>query len=105
LGDEHIYKGRLGYAIKPLNINDYNLLIFAVFLIILSFIFLFGMGNVAAASNTIYVNITSGNDSWNGLNSTWINGINGPKASIKNATESANSGGTCLHSQWNLQRR
>lgn len=92
MGDEHIYKGRLG-LIKPLNFNDYNLLIFAVFLIILSFIFLFGMGNVAAASNTIYVNITSGNDSWNGLNSTWINGINGPKASIKNATESVNSGG------------
>ena len=36
---------------------------------------------------------TSGNDSWNGLNSTWINGLNGPKASIKNATESVNSGG------------
>ncbi|MGB7970313.1 MAG: chitobiase/beta-hexosaminidase C-terminal domain-containing protein [Methanobacterium sp.] len=62
-------------------------------MITLSSIFLFGMGNVAAASNAIYVNNTSGNDSWNGLNSTWINGLNGPKASIKNATESVNSGG------------
>ena len=50
------------------------------------------MGNVAAASNAIYVNSSSGNDSWNGLNSTWISGINGPKASIRNATGSVNSG-------------
>jgi hypothetical protein len=62
LGDEHIYKG---HSIKPLNFNIY------VFLIVLSSIFLFGMDNVAAASNTIYVNSISGNDSWNGLNSTW----------------------------------
>ncbi len=90
LGDEYIYKG---HSIKPLNFKNYNLLIFTVFSIVLLAIFLFGMGNVAAASNGIYVNSTSGNDSWNGLNSTWINGINGPKASIKNATGSVNSGG------------
>ena len=27
-----------------------------------------------------------GNDNWNGLNSTYTSGINGPKATIKNAT-------------------
>ena len=48
------------------------------------FIFSYGMGNVSAAPVTIYVNGSSGNDGWNGLNSTWTSGLNGPKATIKN---------------------
>jgi len=70
-----------------------NLLIFGLFLIGLMVIFAYGMGNVSAA-NTIYVNGSSGNDSWTGLNSTYIGGLNGPKASIKNAISTVTSGGT-----------
>jgi predicted outer membrane repeat protein len=51
------------------------------------------VGNASAAS-PIYVS-THGNNSWNGQNSTWINGtLNGPKATIKNATGTVPSGGT-----------
>ena len=71
-----------------------NLLIFLTILIGLFAIFSYGINSVSAASgDTIYVN-TNGNNSWNGLNSTWINGTNGPKATIKNATSVVNSGGT-----------
>lgn len=58
------------------------------------FILTYGIGNATAANpSTIYVN-THGNDSWTGLNSTHINGtLNGPKATIKNATGTVNSGG------------
>ena len=76
-------------------ILNYHIITFTLLLIVLTFIFTFGIGNVAAAqSDTIYVNGSSGNDSWNGLNSTWINSTNGPKASIKNATENVNNGGS-----------
>jgi predicted outer membrane repeat protein len=93
-GGMYIYNGRI-YAIKLLNINKYDLVLFTLLLIGLTLIFSFNIDNVAAAPvNAIYVNSSSGNDTWNGLNSTWINGTNGPKASIKNATESANCGGT-----------
>ncbi len=58
-------------------------------------IFSNSMSNVSAAqSKTIYVNGSSGNDAWNGLNSTWISGTNGPKATIKNATSTVTPGGT-----------
>ena len=56
-------------------------------------IFSYGMNNVAAAdTSTLYVN-SSGNDSWDGQLAVW-NGTSGPKASIKNATESVDDGGT-----------
>ena len=37
---------------------------------------------------------SSGNDNWNGLNSTWVNTTNGPKATIQNATGTVGSKGT-----------
>lgn len=65
-------------------------MVFVGLFIILSY----GLGNVSAAS-TIYVNGSSGNDHWNGLNSTWISGtLNGPKATIENATATINTDGT-----------
>jgi predicted outer membrane repeat protein len=71
-----------------------NLLIFVLVFMGLVFIFSYGMGNVAAA-NTIYVNGSSGNDSWTGLNSTHISGtLNGPKASIFGGVNAVTSGGT-----------
>jgi hypothetical protein len=89
-GNEYIYIGRT----HSINVLNYNIITFTLLLIVLTFIFSFGIGNVAAQSNTIYVNGSSGNDSWNGLNSTWINSTNGPKASIKNATECVNCRGS-----------
>ncbi len=70
-------------------------MMFALFLIGLAVICSYTMGNVAAANtSSIYVS-TTGNDSWNGLNSTWINGtLNGPKATIKNATGTVTNNGT-----------
>ena len=58
------------------------------------FIFSYGMGNVSAAPVTIYVNGSSGNDGWNGLNSTWTSGLNGPKATISNAVNTVTTNGT-----------
>ncbi len=53
----------------------------------------FGLSTSAAANTSIYVS-THGNDNWNGLNSTYISGVNGPKATIKNAVSTVSSGGT-----------
>ena len=61
-------------------------------LIGLAIIFSYSMGNVCAAGTTIYVNGSSGNDSWNGLNATHISGtLSGPKLSIKNATSTVDT--------------
>ena len=61
----------------------------------LALIFNFSIGSVSAASgDVIYVNGSSGNDSWDGLSATWTSGTNGPKLSIKNATGTVDSGGT-----------
>jgi predicted outer membrane repeat protein len=48
----------------------------------------------AVLTSNIYVNGSSGNDNWDGLNSTYISGINGPKATIKNATGTVTTDGT-----------
>jgi len=70
-------------------------MLFSIFVSFLLIIFAYGVGNVAAATpgDTIYVNYSSGNDSWDGQLAVW-NGTSGPKASIKNATGTVNSGGT-----------
>ncbi|MGB9978169.1 beta strand repeat-containing protein [Methanobacterium sp.] len=65
-------------------------------LLFLSLTLLLCLNTVSATSgNTIYVNASSGNDSWNGQSATWISGTKtGPKLSIKNATGTINTGGT-----------
>ena len=74
-------------------ISKHNLMMFTMVLFCLGVIFSFSVGNTSAAS-PIYVS-THGNNSWNGQNSTWINGtLNGPKATIKNATGTVTSNGT-----------
>jgi len=84
-------------------INNPKLQKFIIPLLLLSLalIFSFTMGTASAAvrspspvSDTIYVNNATGNDSWDGLSATWTSGTNGPKLSIKNATGTANQGGT-----------
>ena len=67
---------------------------FALVLIGLMVIFSYGMGNVSAANaSTIYVNGSSGQDTWDGQLAVW-NGTSGPKATIKNATGTVLSDGT-----------
>ena len=57
-------------------------------------IFSYGMGNVSAANApTIYVNGSSGNDTWNGQIAVW-NGTTGPKATVTNAKGTVNNNGT-----------
>ena len=66
----------------------------SLFLLGIGFIFSFGISTTTAANtSSIYVN-THGNDSWDGLNSTYTSGTNGPKATIKNATGTVESNGT-----------
>lgn len=63
-----------------------------LFLVIMGSILLSGAVSATNPSN-IYVS-THGNDDWNGLNSTWIDGVNGPKATVKNATKAVDDNGT-----------
>jgi hypothetical protein len=77
-----------------LKLSKSSLLMFVLVLIGLVAIFSYSMGNVAAApGDTIYVNGTSGQDTWDGQIPVW-NGTSGPKATIKNATGTVNTGGT-----------
>ncbi len=67
-----------------------------ILLLSLALVFTFGAHAVSAApGDTIYVNGSSGNDSWDGQSSAY-NGTtgSGPKLSIKNATGTVNENGT-----------
>ncbi|MDO8870784.1 MAG: hypothetical protein Q7V10_08565 [Methanobacteriaceae archaeon] len=62
-------------------------------LLILSLVFVAGMGAASAASgDNIYVNATSGNDDNDGLSAVF-NGTSGPKLTIKNVTGTVNTDG------------
>ena len=75
--------------------NSKNIFKISLLLIGISIIFSFGINaTVAANTSNMYVNSSSGSDTYNGLNSTWIGGLNGPKATIKNATGTVKSDGT-----------
>ncbi|UTB33484.1 MAG: Ig-like domain-containing protein [Methanobacterium sp. ERen5] len=79
-----------------MNIYNDKKKLFKISLVLVSFVIIFSFGgntSSAASSSNIYVS-THGNDSWNGLNSTWINGTNGPKATIKSATDAVEDNGT-----------
>ena len=81
-------------SMNSLRYDKSHIIVFVIVLIGLIVIFSFSMGNVAAANNSsIYVS-TQGNDSWDGLNSSYVSGTNGPKATIKNATGTLSSNGT-----------
>ena len=78
------------------NINN-NIKIFKICLLLIGIGILLSFGvntSAAASSSGIYVNGSSGNDNWDGLNSTYTSGINGPKATITNATGTVTSSGT-----------
>jgi autotransporter family porin len=73
-----------------------NLLIFGLFLIGLVVIFSYGVGNVAAAGNTVFVNAAGGSDTYDGLAAVHTTGTIGPKATINNAVGVVTMDGT-LH--------
>ena len=75
--------------------NETKLFKICLFVLGIGIIFSLGINTTTAANTSnIYVNSSSGNDNWNGLNSTWTSSINGPKATIKNATGTVTSNGT-----------
>ena len=76
------------------NENTKNLIKISLLLLGICIVFSFGINTTSAANTSnIYVN-SHGNDTWNGLNATWIKGtLNGPKATIKNATATVKTGG------------
>jgi len=81
---------------KEMKINTDKEKIFKISLLLISFVLIFSSGvNASSATNSsnIYVS-THGNDSWNGLSSNWIGDNNGPKATIKNATDTVDVDGT-----------
>ena len=71
-----------------------KLLIFGLFLIGLVVIFSYGVGNVSAASNTVYVNVTGGSDTYDGSSPVHTTGNIGPNADIKTGISHVNPGGT-----------
>ncbi len=64
-----------------------------IHLLLLSLALIFGIGTVSADPGIIYVDNTTGNDSWDGQSTTHTGGLNGPKLSIKNATGTVTSNG------------
>ena len=78
------------------NCSRNNLFIFALVIIGLMVIFLYGIGDASAVSgDIIYVNGSSGFDGWDGQYFSHQPGtIHGPKLSIKNAIGTVNNNGT-----------
>jgi parallel beta-helix repeat protein/predicted outer membrane repeat protein len=64
------------------------LFLIATFIVVILF-----SGAVSAAS-TIYVNGTSGNDTYDGTSPTWVSGTIGPKKTIQNASNAVDTSGT-----------
>ncbi len=70
-------------------------IIISMVLLSVLFISSFSMGTVSAVvTNNIYVNATSGNDSYDGASPIWTGGTNGPKLTIGNATTTLTDNGT-----------
>ena len=73
--------------------NSTKIFKISLLLLVVAVIFSFGMNTTSAATmSSIYVS-NHGNNSWDGQLAIW-NGTSGPKATIKNATETVSSGGT-----------
>ena len=84
-----------GEKILKQGIKCENRILIPLLILSLALVFNFCISSVSAASgDIIYVNGSSGNDSWDGLSATWTSGTSGPKLSIKNATGTVNNGGT-----------
>jgi len=83
-----------GEKILKQGIKCENRILIPLLILSLVLILNFCISSVSAASgDIIYVNGSSGNDSWDGLSATWTSGTSGPKLSIKNATGTVNNGG------------
>ncbi|MDP3034811.1 MAG: DUF11 domain-containing protein [Methanobacteriaceae archaeon] len=79
-------------ANKNQSLNKFKIAV-PLLLLILSLVFVAGMGAVSAASgDNIYVNASSGSDDNDGLSAVF-NGTSGPKLTIKNATGTVNTNG------------
>ncbi len=91
-----ICKSNIKEVKKTMKIKQNSIKIFQISLLLIGIGILlsFGINTTSAAnSSSVYVS-TNGNDNWNGLNSTYTSGLNGPKATISNATGTVQSKGT-----------
>lgn len=66
-------------------------IILMFFLISLAFL---ATADSSHAADTIYVNGSSGNDTYDGTSPTWVNGTVGPKKTINNASNAVDTNGT-----------
>jgi len=75
-----------------ISINNKKFVLFPLLIISLLLI-LFTISTSSAAVN-IYVNGTSGNDSWDGTSSIYVSDSVGPKKSISNGVQTVDTDGT-----------
>jgi predicted outer membrane repeat protein len=75
------------------------------FVLIILFLFAFSLAtlNTSHAATPLYVNGTSGNDTYDGTSPTWVSGIIGPKKTIQNGSDSVSVGGTVNIAEGNYQ--
>jgi parallel beta-helix repeat protein len=66
------------------------------FVLIVLFLFAVSLATLSTsnAAATLYVNGTSGNDTYDGTSPTWVSGTIGPKKTIQNASNSVDTSGT-----------
>jgi len=62
--------------------------------LIAAFIMVILFSGVVSAASTIYVNGTSGNDTYDGTSPLWVSGTIGPKKTIQNASNAVDTSGT-----------
>jgi len=74
--------------------NKSNAIMIALLLIGLVVVFSYSMGNVAAAPTTVYVNVTSGNDAYDGSSAAHTTGTHGPVADLSTGIKDVNASGT-----------
>jgi methionine-rich copper-binding protein CopC len=68
--------------------------LFFVLIILLLFAVSMATLNTSHAAATLYVNGTSGNDTYDGTNPIWVSGTIGPKKTIQNASNAVDTSGT-----------
>lgn len=77
--------------VKAIDIHvNYQIMLLILVLLLSMVVWNIGTSN---AATTLYVNGTSGNDSWNGESATYVGGDVGPKKTIANGTDTVEANG------------
>ena len=94
MGVMEITEQNKSHRIDSSKYDKTNLMMFGIVLVGLMVIFSYGVGNVSAASNTVYVNATGGSDSYDGSSPVHTTGNIGPYEDIATGVTNVNTGGT-----------